>query len=197
MAKGGRIAPAAASIRGSTRPAPTGCLQCSRSSSGSFGVGRLKGPQIEEGKQDLYWWEATSRADIARVADLIGPWLCAVKRDAFEQTLERPLAPAIWSASESEERAWAGGFFDGEGSTYLEKHRTHKDHFVPRLHVSQSSEAEVAPELLRLKTALADLGTISGRHPSWGTTSPTGVGEHSRPRPSYLASTCSGRSSVM
>lgn len=172
MAKGWRIAPAAASIRGSTRPAPTGCLQCSRSSSGSFGVGRLKGPQIEECKQDLYWWEATSRADIARVADLIGPWLCAVKRDAFEQTLERPLAPAIWSASESEERAWAGGFFDGEGSTYLEKHRTHKDHFVPRLHVSQSSEAEVAPELLRLKTALADLGTISGRHPSKGNHKP-------------------------
>ncbi|HKY52348.1 MAG TPA: hypothetical protein VJP45_13910, partial [Candidatus Limnocylindria bacterium] len=25
------------------------------------GVGRLKGPQIEAGKQDLYWWEATSR----------------------------------------------------------------------------------------------------------------------------------------
>ena len=135
-------------------------------------VGRLKGPQVKEGKQDLYWWEATSRAEIALVADQIGPWLCAVKRAEFERTLGRPLAPAIWPSSMSEELAWAGGFFDGEGSTYLEKHRTHKDYFVPRLHVSQSSEVAVAPELLRLKAALAGLGTISGRHPGKGNHKP-------------------------
>ena len=69
------------------------------------GVGRLKGPQAKEGKQDLFWWEATSRPDIARVADLIGPWLCSVKRAEFERTLGRSLAPAIWPASASEERA--------------------------------------------------------------------------------------------
>jgi hypothetical protein len=126
------------------------------------GVGRLKGPQREEGKQDLYWWEATSRADIARVAELISPWLCHVKRKQFERTLGRSLPPAIWPAALSEELAWAGGFFDGEGSTYLEKHRTHAGHFVPRLYVPQSSEVGVAVELVRLKSALADLGTISG-----------------------------------
>ena len=81
------------------------------------GVGRLMGPKVLDGKQDLYWWEATSRPDIARVADLIGPWLCPVKRAEFERTLGRSLAPAIWPASASEERGWAGGFFDGEGST--------------------------------------------------------------------------------
>ncbi len=132
------------------------------------GVGRLKGPQIKEGKQDLYWWEATSRPDIARVADLIGPWLCPPKHVEFERTLRRSLAPAIWPASASEELAWAGGFFDGEGSTYLEKHRTHKGYLVPRLHVSQSSEAGIAPALVRLKAALGDLGTISGEHPGKG-----------------------------
>jgi hypothetical protein len=126
------------------------------------GVGRLRGPLIKEGKQDLYSWEATSRPDVARVADLIGPWLCASKRAEFEQALGKPLAPAIWPGSATEERAWAGGFFDGEGSTYLEKHRTHADHFVPRLYVPQSSEIGVAPELVRLKSALADIGTISG-----------------------------------
>jgi len=126
------------------------------------GVGRLNGPQLKEGKQDLYWWEATSRSDVALVADAIGPWLCPVKRDQLERTIGRPLPAVIWPASPSEDLAWAGGFFDGEGSTYLEKHRTHAGHFVPRLYVPQSSEVGIAVELIRLKSALGDLGTISG-----------------------------------
>jgi hypothetical protein len=126
------------------------------------GAGRLKGPQVKEGKQDLYWWVASSRPDVARVADLIGPWLCPVKRAEFERTLGRSLPSAIWPGSASEERAWAGGFFDGEGSTYLEKHRTHAGYFVPRLYVPQSSEIGTAVELVRLKSALGDLGKISG-----------------------------------
>jgi len=111
---------------------------------------------------------ATSRPDVARVADLIGPWLCPVKRAQFERTLGRSTSPAIWPAPASEERAWAGGFFDGEGSTYLEKHRTHAGYFVPRLHISQASEVGVAPSLVRFKAALGDLGTISGQHPGKG-----------------------------
>jgi hypothetical protein len=136
------------------------------------GVGRLKGPTVEEGKQDLYWWEATSRPDIARVADLIGPWLCHLKRDEFERTLGRSIAPAIWPAALSEELAWAGGFFDGEGSTYLEKHRTHAGYLVPRVHVTQSSEVGIAAELLRLKATMGGLGTISGVHPAKGRSRP-------------------------
>jgi hypothetical protein len=128
----------------------------------AVGVGRLKGPHLEEGKQDLYWWEATSRPDVGRVADLIGPWLCPAKRTEFERALGRSLAPAIWPAARVEELAWAGGFFDGEGSTYLEKHRTHAGYLVPRLYVPQSSDVGIAPELVRLKTALSDVGTISG-----------------------------------
>ena len=126
------------------------------------GVGRLKGPERKEGKQDLYWWEATSRPDVARVAESIGPWLCEVKRMQFEQALGRSLHPAIWPAARSEELAWAGGFFDGEGSTYLEKHRSHAGYFVPCLYVPQSSAVGVAAELIRLRSALAGLGSISG-----------------------------------
>jgi hypothetical protein len=132
------------------------------------GVGRLKGPQVADGKQDLYWWEATSRPDIARVAELIGPWLCASKRSEFARTLGCSLAPAIWPASMSEELACAGGFFDGEGSSYLERHRTHDAYFVPRLYVPQSCEFGVAPELVRLRSALAGLGAISGERPGKG-----------------------------
>jgi hypothetical protein len=136
------------------------------------GVGRLKGPQREEGKQDLYWWEATSRPDVACVADAIAPWLCPAKRGEFEQALGRSLPPVIWPTSGSEELAWAGGFFDGEGSTYLEKHRTHAGYLVPRVHVTQSSAVGIAPELLRLKTIIGDLGTISGVHPGKGASRP-------------------------
>ena len=126
------------------------------------GVGRIKGPVIVEGRQPLYYWEATSRPDVAQVVERIGPWLCPVKRAEFDRTLCIPLAAVVWPGSMSEELAWAGGFFDGEGSTYLEKHRTHRGHFAARLHVTQSGWGGVAPELLRFKSAVGDIGTISG-----------------------------------
>jgi hypothetical protein len=51
--------------------------------------------------------------------------------------------------------------FDGEGSTCLEKHRTHADFFVPVLYVPQAAAQGIAPELVRLKNAIG-FGTISG-----------------------------------
>lgn len=126
------------------------------------GVGRIKGPVIVDGKQPLYYWEATSRADLLRVGERIVPWLCPVKRAEFERTLCGPVPAQIWPGSMSEELAWAGGFFDGEGSTYLEKHRTHQGYVVPRLHVTQSGWGGVAAELLRFKSAMGDIGRISG-----------------------------------
>jgi hypothetical protein len=126
------------------------------------GVGRIKGPVMVEGRQPLYFWEATSRPDLFQVLERIGPWLCPVKRAEFERTLGRPVPAQIWPGSMSEELAWAGGFFDGEGSTYLEKHRSHRGYFAARLHVTQSGWGGVAPELLRFKSAMGDIGSISG-----------------------------------
>ena len=128
---------------------------------GIVGVGRIKGPVIVEGKKPLYWWEATSQRDIARVASFIGPWLCPVKRSQFERTLRTSLLSVSWPGSFSEELAWAGGFFDGEGSTCSDKHRSHAGHFVPVLYVPQVADDAIAPELTRLRDALA-IGTISG-----------------------------------
>jgi hypothetical protein len=125
------------------------------------GIGRIKGPVMVEGRQPLYYWEATSRPDLMRVVERIGPWLCPLKRAEFERTLKVPLPPNVWPGSMSEELAWAGGFFDGEGSTYLEKHRSHAGYFVPRLHVTQSAWRGVAPELLRFKSAMGGIGKIS------------------------------------
>ena len=125
------------------------------------GVGRLKGPINEEGKRPLYYWEVSSRTDVSSVAELLGPWLCPLKRAQFEGALGAPPPASIWPGSLSEELAWAGGFFDGEGSTYLDKHRTHSGYFDPVLHVTQSAESGVAPELSRLQAALG-IGRISG-----------------------------------
>jgi hypothetical protein len=124
-------------------------------------VGRIDGPVIAEGKQPLYYWEATSRPDVARVAELIGPWLCPVKRAEFEGALRTSILPAVWPGSMSEELAWAGGFFDGEGSTCLDKHRTHANFLVPVLYVPQAAAEGIAPELVRLQSAIG-FGTISG-----------------------------------
>jgi hypothetical protein len=126
------------------------------------GVGRIKGPVIVEGRQPLYYWEATSRPDLTQVVGRIGPWLCPVKRAEFARTLGVQLPPVVWPGSMSEELAWAGGFFDGEGSTYLEKHRSHPGYFYPVLYVPQSAEIGIAPELVRLKSAMNGIGNISG-----------------------------------
>jgi hypothetical protein len=125
------------------------------------GVGRIDGPVLAEGKRPLYYWEATSRPDVARVADLIGPWLCPVKRAEFEGALRTSVRPPVWPGSMSEELAWAGGFFDGEGSTCLDKHRTHANFFVPVLYAPQAAAEGIAPELVRLQNAIG-FGTISG-----------------------------------
>ena len=126
------------------------------------GVGRIHGPVIVEGRQPLYYWDATSRPDLLQVVERIGPWLCPVKRAEFERTLGGPLPAQVWPGSMSEELAWAGGFFDGEGSTYLEKHRTHPGYFYPVTYVPQSAEVGIAAELLRLRSAMGGIGNISG-----------------------------------
>ena len=126
------------------------------------GVGRIAGPEVNEGKIDLYHWVVSSRADVARVAEVIGPWLGPVKRAELEHALGLPLAPMIWPGSSSEELAWAGGFFDGEGSTYLLKHRTHLGHRVPVVDVPQSGPDEVPIVLTRLHAAFDGVGSISG-----------------------------------
>jgi hypothetical protein len=77
------------------------------------GVGRIKGPVIVEGRQPLYFWEATSRPDLMRVAERIAAWLCPVKRAEFERTIGVALLPVVLPGSTSEELAWAGGCFDG------------------------------------------------------------------------------------
>lgn len=128
------------------------------------GVGRIKGPIIVEGRQPLYYWEATSRPDLSQVVERLGPWLCPVKRAEFERTLGGPLPAQVSPGSMSEELAWAGGFFDGEGSSYLTKHRTHEGYVNAAVEVRQSGWTGVPEVLYRLHLAFGGVGHINGPH---------------------------------
>lgn len=86
----------------------------------AVGVGRIGGPKIEEGREPLYRWIASSRGDVLRTGMLIGPWLSQGKRDQ--------IASAVGLRFEAEpidSFAWAAGLFDAEGSTSLSDHRSH------------------------------------------------------------------------
>jgi hypothetical protein len=129
-----------------------------------LGVGRIHGPVIVDGKQPLYYWEATSRPDLVRIVERIGPWLCPVKRAQFERTLGGPLPAQARLGSMSEELAWAGGLFDGEGSSYLTKHRTHTGYFNGAVEVRQSGLNGIPDVLDRFQLALGRIGRLNGPH---------------------------------
>src|SRR5688500_4759044 len=52
-----------------------------------LGRGRIHGPVREEGRQDLYYWDISSRGDVDAVASAIWPWLADVKRAEFMAAL--------------------------------------------------------------------------------------------------------------
>jgi hypothetical protein len=58
-------------------------------------------------------------------------------------------------------RAWAAGLFDGEGSSYLLKHRTHPGYLVGELAVTQSSPVG-SPDILRRFALVVGVGHING-----------------------------------
>ena len=128
------------------------------------GVGRIKGPIVADGKQPLYYWEATSRPDVARVAGVIGQWVGPVKHAQFERALSTAVRTAAWPGTTSEELAWAGGFFDGEGSSYLTKHRTHDGYMNAAVEVRQSGWDGVPVVLQRFHVALGGMGHLNGPH---------------------------------
>ena len=62
-----------------------------------------------------------------------------------------------------ERLAWAGGFFDGEGSTMTKTESSRPADHQLNLSVAQSGGAEVPEVLTRFQTAMGGMGTI-GRH---------------------------------
>lgn len=132
--------------------------------------GRLHGPVREEGRQDLYYWDATSRDDVRAVAHAIWPWLGSVKRAEFAAALGRVPVRAEEQLPRTELLAWAGGLYDGEGCASVSPHRTHKGHVSPEVAVTQSGTTR--PQVLERLRDIVGCGRIYGPYAQEGATLP-------------------------
>jgi hypothetical protein len=126
------------------------------------GLGAIAGPFRKPERRDLYSWTVSSRTDVALLFSLLRPWLGFVKSLQFA-TATGGAVPVQSNIAPNEDvwRAWAAGLFDGEGSTYLLKHRTHPGYLVGELAVTQSSLVG-SPEVLRRFAAVVSAGNIAG-----------------------------------
>ena len=132
----------------------------------AVGVGRIGGPKIEDRREPLYWWVASSRGDVTRTGELIGPWLSALKRDQFARAVGLCLVDAPIDSF-----AWAAGLFDAEGSTSLCDHRSHAGHKVIDGAVTQGG-ASGMPQVLERFRSVVDVGKTYGPYEQEGATEP-------------------------
>ncbi len=128
------------------------------------GAGRVGGPQMVLQRIPLYWWIASSRADVESAFQAIGPWLCDAKRAQFAVALG---LPAIKLGERpprdpSEEVSWAAGLFDAEGCVSLGPHRTHDGYATIEAALTQASTEPISPVLRRFKQAVGGVGSIYG-----------------------------------
>ena len=125
------------------------------------GLGRIGGPQVDEGRKDLYRWEVSSRGDVELLLHLLAPWLGAVKSQQIASALGRGISRVAVARPTGEWRAWAAGLYDGEGSTYLLDHRSHEGYRIAEAAITQLSDGG-APEVLRRFAAVVGVGHING-----------------------------------
>ncbi|MBI2982800.1 MAG: hypothetical protein HYY42_01190, partial [Chloroflexi bacterium] len=129
------------------------------------GLGTVSGPHLQNGREPIYRWVISSRPDVERLGQLLGPWLGDVKRRQLEQSTGARLEHASWSdLTPNERRAWGAGLWDGEGSVCLLRHRTHDGYFVPEASVTQSSDQGV-PEVLMRLGSIGPPGFVYGPFP--------------------------------
>lgn len=128
----------------------------------AVGVGRIGGPKIEEGREPLYRWVASSRGDVLRAGTLIGPWLSQAKRDQFASAVG-----LRFEAEPIDSFAWAAGLFDAEGSTSLSDHRSHAGYKAIEASMTQLSAAGEPQELLRFRATIG-LGYNNGPYTQAG-----------------------------
>jgi len=128
------------------------------------GLGRIGGPFVKDGRKDLYRWEVSSRGDVELLHHFLLPWLGQIKLNALAQALGRQPAQSRVPTGSDEWRAWAAGFYDGEGSTYLLDHRTHEGYKTAEITVTQSSD-EGIPEVLTRLSQICDTGHVNGPYP--------------------------------
>ncbi len=132
----------------------------------AVGVGRIGGPKMEDSREPLYWWVASSRADVERTGRLILPWLSGQKRDQFGTAVDlRSDVPPI------DTFAWAAGLFDAEGCTSLSDRSTRKGYKDIEASLTQGGAGPAPEELIRFMACVA-LGRINGPYEQEGATKP-------------------------
>jgi len=134
------------------------------------GLGHIRGPKRKKGRKDLYCWFSTKRGVIEDIGRSLGPWLSPDKAAQFRDAVG--LETTRIEGAATEELAWAAGFFDAEGSTYLEKHRTHADYFRVEAAITQGCASGPAPELARFRCATGISGHVYGPWEQEGATEP-------------------------
>lgn len=127
----------------------------------AVGAGRIGGPRRVAGKRDLYHWVASSRGDVRGTFEALSTWLGAVKTLQFGSAIG-PVTPTTETPSRDELLAWAAGLFDGDGSTYVAKHRTHSGYRTAEIAITQSSPAGAPEVLITFRAAMANIGHIGG-----------------------------------
>jgi hypothetical protein len=130
-------------------------------------LGKVTGPTIADGKEPLYRWVVSSRADVLATYIALRPWLGPVKRSQFQRVLEldREDGDALEGITDEEGLAWAAGLFDGEGSVYLAKHRSHPGYFRAEAAITQS-DGKGMPFVLTRFRAITSLGFAKGPYPA-------------------------------
>jgi hypothetical protein len=133
----------------------------------AVGVGRVAGPKIEEGREPLYSWVASSRSDVERTGRLILPWLSGQKRAQFRASvgLRSDVPP-------TDTFAWAAGLFDAEGCTSLSDRSERKGYKDIEASVTQGGGDRLPPEELARFMNCVALGRINGPYEQEGATQP-------------------------
>lgn len=132
----------------------------------AVGVGRIGGPKIEEGREPLYWWIASSRGDVRRTGELIGPWLSSQKRDQFTAA-----TGMRFNVAAVDSFAWAAGLFDAEGCVSLTRHGSHAGYKVIDGAITQGGSHGVPEELRRFRS-LISVGKNYGPYDQEGANEP-------------------------
>lgn len=130
----------------------------------ALGFGAVQGPDLVDGREPLYRWEVSSRAEVTRTLEVIGPWLGIVKRRQFANILNVAVSENAPPSDDAEELAWAAGFWDGEGCMSILDHRSHPGRFILEASITQSSDQGIPEVLERFRSAVGGLGRIYGAY---------------------------------
>jgi hypothetical protein len=125
------------------------------------GAGAITGPY----RGYLYYWKTTRNDVIDEITLALWPYLSAEKRAQLGQAaieVGRTI-PAVHADAPSpeHERAWAAGFFDGEGSIYLMRDSRWPEWRGIAMELAQASNGDMPETLIRFHGAVG-VGRLGG-----------------------------------